>query len=90
MSEADKTAGQRVCRCLLRETDEKELLENIREYISGLEDGVRADEETYKKRLAICEKCESLRNGVCMKCGCYVEMRAAVSSKGCPSEKNYW
>ncbi len=78
------------CRCLLAETDEKELLENIREYISGLDDNVRADEKTYGERLSICAKCGKLQNGVCLKCGCYVEMRAAVKNNCCPSENKYW
>ena len=37
---------EKPCRCLLSETGEKELLENIREYISGLDENVKADEET--------------------------------------------
>ena len=78
------------CRCLLGETDEKELLQNIKEYISGLDDDIRADEKTYGERLSICEKCSKLQNGVCLKCGCYVEMRAAVKNNRCPSENKYW
>ncbi len=81
---------EKPCRCLLSETGEKELLENIREYISGLDENVKADEETYRRRLSLCEKCEKLQNGVCLKCGCYVEMRAAVRNNRCPSENKYW
>ena len=78
------------CRCLLKDTPETELMENIREYISGLDDDIRADEEVYQKRLSICKRCGSLMDGVCLKCGCYVEMRAAVKNNRCPSEKRYW
>lgn len=78
------------CRCLLGETSEKELLRNIREYISGLDEETRAEEETYRKRLSICKRCDKLSDGVCLKCGCYVEMRAAVKTGRCPSEKKYW
>lgn len=78
------------CRCLLKDTPEKELLQNIREYISGLDEDIKADEEVYKKRLSVCEGCDRLMNGVCLKCGCYVEMRAAVKNNRCPSEKKYW
>lgn len=78
------------CRCLLKDTPEKELLQNIREYISGLDEEVKADEEVYQKRLSVCESCDKLMNGVCLKCGCYVEMRAAVRNNRCPSEKKYW
>ena len=90
MNGGERSAAARPCRCLLKETDEKELLENIREYISGLDEDVRADETVYKKRLSLCEKCGKLRNGVCLKCGCYVEMRAAVKNNRCPSENKYW
>ncbi|MCM1055252.1 MAG: DUF6171 family protein [Bacteroides sp.] len=78
------------CRCLLKDTPETELLQNIREYISGLDEDIRTDDASYKKRLALCEKCDRLMNGMCLKCGCYVEMRAAVKSNRCPSEKKYW
>lgn len=78
------------CRCLLAEADEKELSENIREYVNGLDSSVKADEKIYKQRLSICKKCEKLQNGVCLKCGCYVEMRAAVKNNRCPSENKYW
>lgn len=81
---------EKPCRCLLSGTNEKELLENIREYISGLDENVKADEKTYRRRLSVCEKCEKLQNGVCLKCGCYVEMRAAVKNNRCPSENKYW
>lgn len=78
------------CRCLLKQAGEEELLKNIREYIDNLSEDIKAEEELYKKRLSICTDCGKLLNGICGKCGCYVEMRAAVKSNRCPSENRYW
>lgn len=78
------------CKCLLREAGEKELSENIKEYVNTLSDDIRADGELYRNRLSICERCGYLLNGTCLKCGCYVEMRAAVKNNGCPSEIKLW
>lgn len=78
------------CRCLLKQAGEEELLENIREYTENLSEDIKAGDALYKKRLKICSGCDSLLNGVCGKCGCYVEMRAAVKDNRCPSENRYW
>lgn len=78
------------CRCLLYEAGEKQLAENIREYIGTLGEDIKAEKELYQKRLSICGKCPQLLDGTCLKCGCYVEMRAAVKRNRCPSENKYW
>lgn len=78
------------CRCLLKDAGEKELAENIKEYIGALNEEIKADKDLYEHRLDICKKCDYLLNGTCRKCGCYVEMRAAVVTNHCPSEKQYW
>ncbi|MGM0878063.1 MAG: DUF6171 family protein [Bacillota bacterium] len=42
-------------------------------------------EETYKKRLEICENCTFLSNETtCLHCGCFVEFRARLAYKKCP------
>lgn len=78
------------CKCLLKEAGEQELAENIAEYVSTLNEEIRADEKLYRKRLDICKGCANLLNGTCLKCGCYVEMRAAIADNRCPSEEKYW
>ncbi|MCM1488567.1 MAG: DUF6171 family protein [Firmicutes bacterium] len=78
------------CRCLLAEAGEYQLAENIREYTENLGEDIKAESSLYQKRLKICEKCSDLLNGTCLKCGCYVEMRAAVKHNRCPSEEKYW
>lgn len=77
--------NDRVCkRCLLHESAEDDVLEDIRKRINKLSDGERADEKTYSQRLEKCRECEQLISGVCMKCGCYVEFRAAFKKNVCP------
>ena len=78
------------CRCLLKEAGEKELAQSIAEYVNTLNEEIRADDDLYQKRLKICSGCGKLLNGTCQKCGCYVEMRAAVRANHCPSEEKLW
>lgn len=63
---------------------------NILAYIKKVPEEKRADEETYKRRLQICRSCEELSNGICAKCGCFVELRALNPNAYCASEKKYW
>ena len=78
------------CRCLLKQAGEAELAQTVSEYISTLDPDVKADAELYQSRLDKCKSCENLNSGVCGKCGCYVEMRAAVRQNRCPSEEKLW
>lgn len=71
-------------RCLLREAAEEDTWRAVRERISMIPDGERADEALYRERLDACRKCDRLLSGVCMKCGCYVEFRAAYRRMKCP------
>ena len=48
----------------------------------------RADDKTYKARLEKCKSCDFLISGVCIKCGCYVEFRAAYRRMKCPDVSN--
>lgn len=74
-------------RCLLYEAAETDILESIKSRINKLSDDEKADEELYQKRLEECKNCENLISGVCMKCGCYVEFRAAFKKQRCPDVK---
>ena len=75
-------------RCLLHEAAEEDLLTDINERIAKLAARDRANGETYEKRLGACRECDNLISGICMKCGCYVEFRAAFSRAKCPDVKN--
>lgn len=79
----------RVCRrCLTREmADGGETFKSLREYIENLDSDVRAEEERYEQRLAVCKECDFLLAGMCRSCGCYVELRAAMKKNVCPRKK---
>ena len=88
--EAKETAvNKRACkRCLTREMAGSEAyFENLYAYIAGLDDGIKADETIYEKRLEVCRECDLLFQGMCRACGCYVELRAAVARNECPYQK---
>ncbi|ADZ82292.1 DUF6171 family protein [Cellulosilyticum sp. ST5] len=74
-------------RCLIRDLDERLDYENMFTYIKQLDKEIKTEEILYESRLAICKQCQSLINGMCKHCGCFVEMRAAVQSNYCPYKK---
>lgn len=78
----------RVCRkCLMRElAGQEETFRSMWEYIENLDMEIKASQSLYEKRLAICKECDMLLQGMCRKCGCYVEMRAAVVKNSCPGK----
>ena len=66
------------------------MYELVREYIDSLSEEQRADETLYQARLHLCKECTELRNGTCVLCGCYVEMRAAKKRMNCPMVPARW
>ncbi len=70
--------------CLLRECAKEDVLSDIDERIKKLSPHEKVDADTYEKRLSFCKECSNLISGVCMKCGCYVEFRAAFKKQKCP------
>lgn len=80
-----------VCRkCLLAEMNLQEVYQSVREYVEALPPDKKADEAEYARRLEICKGCENLADGMCVKCGCYVEARAAKKNADCPDEMDKW
>lgn len=65
-------------------------LKNILGYIKEIPADRRAEDNLYRRRLDICRECDSLANGICGKCGCYVELRAAKKEMYCASEEKKW
>lgn len=74
-------------RCLIRDMSEYEEFKNMYEYIRNLPEEIKAAQELYENRMEICKACDMLMSGMCRKCGCFVEMRAAVTKNYCPSKK---
>ena len=75
-------------RCLLLQAAEEDTYRDIQEQIGKIAPEEKAEAELYDKRLAACRECDQLLSGVCMKCGCYVEFRAAFKAMKCPNVKN--
>lgn len=73
----------RFCKkCLLQQAD-AQVYETVAEYVAQIPVEQKAEDALYQKRLQLCLDCSELIAGVCMKCGCYVEMRAAFKEKSC-------
>ena len=81
--------SDRTCkRCLTRElADQAKEFQNIRDYINNLDVDIKSPDVLYEERLSICKECDMLLAGMCRKCGCYVELRAAVTKNYCPGKK---
>ena len=77
-------------RSFLEELGELRLLEQIRGTINAIPDAERADSDLYHERLSVCRSCEHLFEAMCVKCGCYVEVRAAYRDKYCPLMESRW
>lgn len=73
-------------RCLLKDLD-GEYFRSVYQYIKSLPQEQRASGGSYARRLALCRGCESLQNGMCAHCGCFVEVRAAKRRQSCPVGK---
>ena len=75
-------------RCLLRQAAEDDTYRDIQVQVDKIDPGEKAAEALDAKRLDACVNCDHLISGVCMKCGCYVEFRAAFKNMKCPNVKD--
>ena len=79
------------CRnCLLRDMDETEYFVDLQKYIAHLDEDLKVENEEYERRLKLCQGCDYLRNGMCGRCGCFVELRAHMKKNHCPDVKKKW
>lgn len=77
------------CRCLLSQTN-PDLAQIVADYVNALPDDAKVSEAVYRQRLAMCESCPRLADGMCLDCGCYVEARAAKAGLRCPAVPALW
>lgn len=77
-------------KCLLADIDYDEYAKSLLEYIAAVPEEKRADEQLYRQRLTVCKQCDELVNGICAKCGCYVELRALKPKMYCAHEQKKW
>ena len=77
-----------ICKgCLIRDIDTASQYQNMFEYINNLDGEIKTHPQVYEVRLHTCISCASLINGMCKHCGCFVEMRAAITKNTCPNKK---
>ena len=82
---------KKICkRCLIDELDYDDTYEDIKRYIEEFPQEKRVSGEEYSERLRICRECDELENGICRKCGCFVELRALKIGMYCASEDKKW
>ena len=80
-----------VCRlCLIRDISEERYQKEILSYLDRIHTADRAEEELYEQRLNVCRTCNDLVSATCMRCGCYVELRAALKRADCPHVPSRW
>ena len=77
------------CRCLLREAN-PDLGKIVSDYVDSLPEEAKVPDPIYRQRLAVCESCPRLADGMCLDCGCYVEARAAKAGLKCPGVPSRW
>ena len=79
------------CRkCLIAGLREEEVLLRLSDYIDAIDSAKRTPQELYRKRLAACDCCEKLADGMCRECGCFVLYRAAIADNVCPGIPDRW
>ena len=80
-----------ICRrCLLDDMDEDEYIKSLKDYIAAYPEDKKADEDIIARRLAACKECTHLANGMCAKCGCYVELRCLKKEAVCADYPQKW
>ena len=50
----------------------------------------KVSEDEYHRRLTFCKDCEKLVDGMCVLCGCYVELRALKIGMRCADIDKKW
>lgn len=76
-------------RCLLNQTN-PDLHLTIRQHIANLDSDIKCSKQEYENRLETCRSCKFLVNGMCVLCGCFVEMRAATAKNRCADTPEKW
>ena len=77
-------------RCLFEGVDRDKITAMIEDYLEALPEEERTPEALYRERLAVCETCDKLADGMCRECGCFVLYRAAVATNDCPDLPSRW
>ena len=85
MADANKVGCKR---CLLKDlADSADVLAQVEKTRSFMTADEKAADALYEKRLSVCRECDRLIDATCLKCGCYVEIRAVAKGASCPARK---
>lgn len=75
-------------KCLLLEAGERVTYDEIMKYVATLDKDTLASRKEFEERIIKCKSCDNLISGMCLKCGCYVEVRARLRDGDCPDYNN--
>ncbi|MBQ9531160.1 MAG: hypothetical protein IJR70_03705 [Eubacterium sp.] len=75
-------------KCLLIEAGERVTYDEIMQYVATLDEKDLVSQNEFNERISFCRECENLISGMCLKCGCYVEVRAKLKDAFCPDFDN--
>ena len=81
---------RRYCRKCVTPQAGEEFFEGLQRIIKNLDEELKVPEAVYEQRLDSCMACESLLEGMCRICGCYVELRSAMKKNACPAVHPKW
>lgn len=70
------------------ESAQADTFQSLQPHLEKIPPEQKADNVVYQTRLESCKQCDHLLSGVCIKCGCYVELRAAYANQKCPNVKD--
>lgn len=65
----------------------EEVASYVEKFLEIIPEKERTKQPVYEKRLQICMECPKREDAMCLACGCYLELRAAVAEKKCPYRK---
>jgi hypothetical protein len=66
-----------------------DMMRNLYHDMKGwAQDGFKTEDEAEtNRRLDICQGCENFKEGRCMLCGCFMKLKAKLSTGSCPVGK---
>ena len=78
----------KICtRCLLKDYSKEQYEAIVTNGLASLPKEDLVSSEVAANRLDVCKECDRLNQGTCLACGCFVELRAALTKGKCPYSK---